>query len=223
MNTVTKMRLSKETHQILKNFASINSNILIAPGNVIRTKSPGNNVYAEAKVTEDFDVDVPLWDLNQFLGVISMFSNPDLEFTDTHVVISNGRSSITYYYASPKLLSVATKPPKMASTIVSFELPEQDLADVLKAASVLQVDQLAISAENGTVNISVVDAKKNTNNSFKIELESGNITKDFQGKINISELKLIPGPYTVELTDTVVSKFTHKNLDLFYNIAIQKG
>ena len=88
MTTVTKMRLSKETYNILKNFAAINSNILINPGNVLKTMSAGKNIYVEAKVTEDFDVAVPIWDLNKFLGVVSMFANPDLEFHDTYVVIS---------------------------------------------------------------------------------------------------------------------------------------
>ena len=37
MNTVTKMRLTKETYNILKNFAVINSNILINPGNTLKT------------------------------------------------------------------------------------------------------------------------------------------------------------------------------------------
>jgi len=97
MSTVTKMRLSKETYNILKNFAAINSNILIKPGNILKTVSAGKNIFAEAKVVEDFDVPVPIWDLNKFLGVVSMFNNPDLEFHDTHVVITNGRSSVTYY------------------------------------------------------------------------------------------------------------------------------
>ena len=106
MTTVTKMRLSKETLNILKNFATINSNILIKPGNTLKTISPGKNIYAEAKVTEEFDTDVPIWDLNKFLGVVSMFNNPDLEFNDSHVDISNGKSAVRYYYSAPSLLIV---------------------------------------------------------------------------------------------------------------------
>ena len=46
MRTVTK--LSKQTLDILKNFASINSNILVSPGNVIKTISPVKNVMSES-------------------------------------------------------------------------------------------------------------------------------------------------------------------------------
>jgi hypothetical protein len=76
MTTVTKMRLTKETFSLLKNFAEINSNILIKPGSTIRTMSVGRNIYAEATIQEEFDTEVGIWDPNKFLGIISMFSNP---------------------------------------------------------------------------------------------------------------------------------------------------
>ena len=49
--TTNKINLSKETLSILKNFASLNSNILVKPGNVLRTITPSKNGMAEAKVS----------------------------------------------------------------------------------------------------------------------------------------------------------------------------
>ena len=48
------MQISSETLAILKNFASINSNILINSGNTLKTISPVKNVLAEAVVEENF-------------------------------------------------------------------------------------------------------------------------------------------------------------------------
>lgn len=223
MNTVTKMRLSKETYNILKNFAAINSNILIKPGNIIKTVSSGKNIFVEAKVTEDFDVEVPIWDLNKFLGIISMFTNPDLEFHDTNVVITNGRSSVTYYYSEPSLLTVPKSEMKMPNVVTQFELDEKDLNEILKASSVLQVSDLRMSGADGKFVISVDDSSQSTSNNFEIVIDENYTGKDFEGTINVSEMKFIPGSYTVELTDTVVSKFTHKSLDLSYYIAIKRG
>lgn len=223
MNTVTKMRLSKETYNILKNFAAINSNILIKPGNSLKTVSSGKNIFVEAKVTEDFDVEVPIWDLNKFLGIISMFTNPDLEFHDTHVVITNGRSSVTYYYSEPSLLTVPKSEMKMPNVVTQFELDEKDLNEILKASSVLQVSDLRMSGADGKFVISVDDSSQSTSNNFEIVIDENYTGKDFEGTINVSEMKFIPGSYTVELTDTVVSKFTHKSLDLSYYIAIKRG
>ena len=223
MSTVTKMRLSKETYNILKNFAAINSNILIQPGNLLKTVSAGKNIYVEAKVTEDFDVDVPIWDLNKFLGIVSMFNNPDLEFHDTHVVITNGRSSVTYYYSEPSLLTVPTREIKMPASVTRFDLDEKDLNEILKASSVLQVSDLRMVGADGKFIISVDDSGQSTSNSFEIVIDENYTGKDFEGTINVSEMKFIPGSYSVELTDTIISKFTHKSLDLSYYIAIKRG
>jgi len=223
MTTVTKMRLSKETYNILKNFAAINSNILINPGNILKTVSSGKNIYVEAKVTEDFDVPVPIWDLNKFLGVISMFNNPDLEFHDTHVVITNGRSSVTYYYSETSLLTVPKSELKMPKTKISFDLDEKDLNEILKAASILQVSDLRMIGGEGKFRIMVDDDSQSTANSFEIVLDENYNGDDFEGTLNVSEIKFIPGSYTVELTDTIISKFKHKTLDLSYYIAIKRG
>ena len=223
MTTVTKMRLSKETYTILKNYAAINSNILIQPGNILKTVSAGKNIYVEAKVTEDFDIDVPIWDLNKFLGIVSMFNNPDLEFHDTHVVITNGRSSVTYYYSEPSLLTVPTREIKMPATVTRFDLDEKDLNEILKASSVLQVSDLRMVGADGKFTISVDDAGQSTSNSFEIVIDENYTGKDFEGTVNVSEMKFIPGSYSVELTDTIISKFTHKSLDLSYYIAIKRG
>lgn len=223
MNTVTKMRLSKETYNILKNFAALNSNILIQPGNVIKTMTAGKNIYAIAKVSEDFDVEIPIWDLNKFLGVVSMFNNPDLEFHETHVVISNGRSSVTYHYSEPSLLTVPTSNMKMPAASITFDLEEQDLNEILKASSILQVTDLKLVGEDGTFYITLDDASQSTSNSFKIVIDENYSGKNFEGTINVSEIRFIPGSYTVELTDTIISKFTHKNFDLSYYIAIKRG
>lgn len=217
------MRLSKDTYNILKNFAAINSNILIQPGNVLKTVSAGKNIYVEAKVAEDFDVEIPIWDLNKFLGVISMFNNPDLEFHESHVIVTNGRSSVTYYYSEPSLLTVPTRQLKMPSTKVSFDLDEQDLAEILKAASILQVSDLKMIGGEGKFRIMVDDSSQSTANNFEIVLDENYTGSDFEGTINVSEIKFIPGSYTVELTDTVISKFKHKTLDLSYYIAIKRG
>ena len=87
--TTTQMKISNDTLNILKNFSSINSNILIKPGNTIVTLSPMKNVMAKAVVNEDFDTQIAIWDLNKFLGTVSLYNDPNFEFNDDHVVISN--------------------------------------------------------------------------------------------------------------------------------------
>jgi hypothetical protein len=223
MTTVTKMRLSKDTLAILKNFASINSNILIHPGNTLKTVSGGKNILAEAKITEDFDVSVPLWDLNKFLGVISMFNNPDLEFEDKYVTISNGRSSVRYYYSAPELLTVPPSDIKMPKVLFSFDLDEHNLNELLKASSILQVNNAKIVADDGVIKIEISDSKNDTSDSFSVVVDENYSGPSYSGSFNVSEIKFMPGSYKVEITSSVISKFTHQSLPVSYYMAINKG
>jgi len=223
MTTVTKMRLSKETLTILKNFSSINSNILINPGSIIKTKSASSNIYAEAKIEEEFDVSVPIWDLNKFLAVVSMFANPDLEFTDKYVDISNGRSYVRYHYSNPKLLSVPTREIKIPDAIIKFDLNEENLNEMLRAASILQVGDIQITAKDGVLSIVVDDSGNSSSNSFSMILDDNYSGPDYSGSFNINHIKFVPGSYKVHLTNTVVAKFEHESGNLFYYIAINKG
>jgi hypothetical protein len=223
MKTVTKMRLSKETINILKNFASINSNILIEPGSRLRTRSSGSNIYAVANVQEDFETEIAIWDLNKFLGIISMFNNPDLEFHDKYVDISNGKSTVKYYYAEKSLLTVPTREVKMPETIFTFDLEEQDLNEILKSSSILQVSDLKIVAGDGKIVITVQDSGNDTSDSFELVIEEDYDGPDYEGSLKVTDVKFLPGSYKVEITDTIVSRFTHTNNGLIYYIAINKA
>ena len=48
------MKLSKETTEILKNFAAINPSLIFIPGTVQKTMSPQKTVMAKANVAETF-------------------------------------------------------------------------------------------------------------------------------------------------------------------------
>ena len=82
------MKLSTNTVQVLKNFASINQNLVIKEGNEIKTMSAMKNIVAKATVEETFPKQVAIYDLNEFLGCLSLFKNPILTFNDTSVTIT---------------------------------------------------------------------------------------------------------------------------------------
>ena len=223
MTTVTKMRLSRETLSVLKNFASINSNILIKPGSRLQTMSAGKNIYAEATVQEDFETEVPIWDLNKFLGIVSMFSNPDLEFHEKHVDISNGKSSVRYFYSDASLLTVPKTEIKMPDSIISFDLDETNLNEILKASSILQVSDLKIIGRDGNLFITVADSANSTSNSFSVTVDDNYSGPNYEGTFNVSEIKFLPGSYKVHITNTVISKFVHESGTISYYIAIKRG
>ena len=90
------MKLSKDTLTLFKNFSTINSNLSLKPGQGITTISAHRNIMAEAHIAESIPVEFGIYDLNEFLGAMSLFESPDLEFTDKYVTIKEGKNGIRY-------------------------------------------------------------------------------------------------------------------------------
>ena len=159
------MKLSKGTLAVLKNYSAINTNILVKPGSKISTVTPAKNLLSEAVVEEDFDTEFGIWDLPKFLGVVSLFNDPDFIFNEKYVLIkSSSGSCVKYYYSEPSLLTVPTKTLTMPEAVVSFKFTEAIFNEILRAASVLQLPDLAIRSDDGRVVAVVFDKSEPTSN-----------------------------------------------------------
>ena len=222
MTTTTGTSMSKQTLDLLKNFASINSNILVKPGDTIKTISPVKNIMAVATVPETFDTEFGIWDLNKFLGTVSLFDTPSFEFGERSVTISgSGGSSVNYYYSEPRLLTVPTKDIVMPEPVVSFDLTQDALNEINRASSVMQLPDLVVRSEGTTIVMVALDRQDDTTNSYSVELGELSVERDFEFVFRVDNLKLLPGDYRVDVTDKVVSQFTHTQLDLKYWIALE--
>ena len=219
MNTV---KLSRNTFDILKNFATINTNLLVESGNKIKTLSAMKNIMSEAVVAEDFDTPFGIWDLNKFLGTISLFDSPELTFEEKYVTISgkNG-ASVRYHYSDPSLLLTSTQELKMPEPVVKFELTQKQFAEIQKAASVLQVPDICLRNDGEVLQLVALDKGDRGSNSYSIDLGEVGTTEDFEFYFKVENLKILPGDYDVSVTEKIVSQFTHQSVDLKYWIAME--
>jgi len=216
------VKFSKKTFDILKNYSTINSNILVQPGNTLSTITPAKNVMAEATVPEEFPIEFGIWDLSKFLGTISLFQDPDFQFEDKYVLIrSETGSCVKYYFSEPSLLTVPTNRLKMPDTVVSFKLPQSVFNEIQKAASVLQLPDLAIRSTNGVIVAAVIDKSEPTSNDYSIEIGVNDTGAEFDFHFRIENLKFIPGDYTVNITDKIVSEFVNSSVDVTYWVALE--
>ena len=95
------MKLSTDTREVLKNYSTINSNLLVSAGNQIATMSQMKNIVSKATLPDTFETEFAIYDLNEFLAALSLFSSPILEFDDQYVTIkeeSNPSNSLKYFY-----------------------------------------------------------------------------------------------------------------------------
>jgi len=219
------MELSESTLQVLRNFSGINQNLLIKSGSNIKTISEARNVVATADVTESFEKDFGIYDLNEFIGVMGLVDTPSLKFDEDFVTVSDssGRSKVKYFYAAEETLTTPTKDVTMPEADVKFVLDNDTLNKLKKAASTLGHSEVSIRAKDGIISLSVVENQNATSNAFSIDID-GEFKQDavFNFIISISNLKILPGDYEVEISSKLITQFKNKEVPLRYWIALEK-
>ena len=218
------MEISASTVKILQNFASINSNVVIQPGNKIMTIAEAKNVLSEATVTEEFDKQVGIYDLQNFLSVLDLVDNPSVKFKDNYMIVGGnaGRAMVKYFYADPEMLTTPQKPIDMPQADVSFTLEQATINGLKKAASIFGHSQLVIEPDNGSVKLTVVDPENTTANTYSIMVEGEYNTEDFRFVLNINNLKMITDDYQVDISSKLISQFSSVNHDVKYWVALEK-
>jgi len=213
------MKLSNGTINVLKNFSTINQNLVIKEGSDISTMSAMKNIVAKAKVEEDFTKEFAIYDLNEFLSALSLFEKPDLDFQDDYVVITEEGSakSLKYWYSDPSVVTTPTRDITMPSKELQFDFSSDSLAEITKAASVIGAPDMVL--EKGKLR--VTDKKNTTANDYATELDVPDSDVDYKFWFKVENLKLLPGSYSVEVSSKNISRFSNSNVDIEYFIALE--
>ena len=213
------MKLSNGTINVLKNFSTINQNLVIKEGSDISTMSAMKNIVAKAKVEEDFTKEFAIYDLNEFLSALSLFGTPDLDFQDDYVVITEEGSakSLKYWYSDPSVVTTPTKDITMPSNEVKFDFSSDSLAEITKAASVIGAPDMVL--ENGKLR--VTDKKNTTANDYATELDVPDSDVDYKFWFKVENLKLMQGSYDVQVSSKNISHFKNSAGNVEYFIALE--
>jgi len=219
------MEICSNTVNVLKNFSAINGNIVIKPGNKLMTISEAKNILAEAKVPEEFDSIIGIYDLTEFLNVLGLVDKPRVRFEENYMNIGgqSGRELVKYYYADTEMLTTPTKPIDMPEADVWFTLDESTLMGLKRAASVFGHGQLSIEPDNGSIKLSVVDPDNSTANEYSIDVDGGYNNDSFKFILNIANLKMVVDTYEVKISSKLISQFTNEGGDLTYWVALEKS
>ena len=205
------MKLSKDTQSYLKNLSTINTNLLIKPGSSLMTISADKAVYAKINVAETFTTEFGIYDLSEFLGALSLFEDPDLEFSKTHVTIKQGRNSIKYFSANADVLTVPAKELVLKGGDYKFKLSASDLSLIQRTASVLRANDIIIEGNGEKIVVTVCDKANSAANSFTQEV--GTTTETFKATMKASNLKLMPFDYDAEICMKKAIKFTSGDIE----------
>ena len=216
------MKLSNETRDVLKNYSTINANLLVSHGNKIATMSQMKNIVSSATVGDTFDTEFAIYDLNEFLAALSLFNDPELTFGEQSVRIAQGSQDLTYFYSDPSVVTTPKTEISMPSVDATFTLTKDTFNKVLKAAAVLGAPDMVLDIGGDSImDLRVSDRKNDTSNSFSIEVGAESPAKGKKFYFKVENLKLLPGDYEVEVSERGISRFKNVSKDVEYYIALE--
>ena len=215
------MKLSKHTLNMLKNFSDINMSIEIKEGNILRTVSVQKNILAQAELEDSFPQDFAIYELNRFLGAISLFDDPEFKFNGKSTNIGTARHSVDYVYCDPSMI---VTPPEnninFPEQEVKFTLTQDALSQVMKASNVLGTPEIAVESDSGNINIKALDVNNDSTDTFTVNLDEKSDNK-FKFVFKTENMKMLPGNYDVEISSKGISHFTMQGQKLQYWIATE--
>jgi hypothetical protein len=121
------MQISNETIQVLKNFAAINSNLMIRKGKTLSTISTAKNIFGKAEVAEEFPQEVAIYDLNSLLALLTLMENQNVEFGEKSLTISKDNGKFEYFYSAPNVIVAAPEKCIELDNHYQFTLTAEDV------------------------------------------------------------------------------------------------
>lgn len=215
------MKLSENTLSVLKNFATINSGVVLNAGKIQKTISPEKSILVEATLDDDIPTPFGIYDLNRFLGNLTTLKNPELTFNNESVTLDDGEFSFDYHACSANLIITPPNKDIMLQTIdVTFSLPNVILQKLLKVATMNSLPNLSVVGKNGELLLRIHEKANDTSNSgtMKIGEYAG---QDFTATFNTENLKLLSDDYTVEIQKGAFAKFVNAAGNLKYFVALE--
>jgi len=216
------MNISGDTVNVLKNFSNINQNILVKPGNTIQTISTAKNILAEAEITEKFESEFAIYDLPEFLRSVDLFDKSELNFNggqNLTIKDTNSKQSIKYFFADKSVIVAPTKSITMPDKHVSFTFKKEQMNKLMKAATTLNLPDIAVKGDGKTIAMVATDKKNNTSNEYSIEV--GETDKSFTAYFRTENFKMIEDDYDVAVSVKNISHFINRNKPVQYWIALE--
>jgi hypothetical protein len=215
------MKISNETFSVLKNFASINTNLYFREGNTISTISTGKNIFARATVAETFDRDFAIYDLNTFLGLVTLMEDVEFDLGENSITASKDDNTIEYFYSDSDLFSPAPETDIKVDEVLRFNLSKEEIDLLHRAAGVTAASMITFAGDGSKVKVIIGDPSNTLSNSFKKTICESD--KVFTANLQVENFKVASLDYEVSVSSKNVIEFSNNDLSLKYWIALHQS
>lgn len=207
------MKLNEKTLAILKNFSTINPQILLTPGNSIRTQSGSDDLLAFATVKDTIPVTTGIHDLNRFIAVVSLFTDPDIDITEDRIIIKTDRQVVNFTTAPEGMIQKALKEDYEFPGPESVNISATDLSKTMKAATTLGHSEILFRGADGVVTLEGINTNNPTDNTYSLEV--GKTEHTFKLLLNKDRMLMLPRDYRVTFTKDMGIEFTAEDVRYF--------
>lgn len=216
------MKISKSTLDLLKNFSSINTSIIVKPGNEICTVNIAKTVVAFATVPENFPVQFGIYDLNNFIATVNLFEDPEIEFDTNSLTITGGASKCSYGFAEEQVIVSPKKRLNFPGGDVEFDLPKDTFDRIMKASSTLGLPMISVTKDDkNNILLKAIDPKNPNANAFSVVVGTDLSDKTYNFHIQTDLLKMVRSDYKVSISKACLFRF--EATDIEYFVAAEKS
>jgi hypothetical protein len=205
------LRFDKKTLDILKNFGDIYGSMTFKAGNVIGTKNTIGNIFARAEIPFEIERDFWIYDLKQFISVLSMFEEADITLGEKELYVTKGAFRTKYVYADPYALIPPPKNLRLPSTEVQATITQDHWKSLKNAMAVLGLPFLSVKGEEGQLTVGGIDLENPTSHNFEVHL--GETDRNFNILFRAEKLKLIDMPYNLSISFEGISHWKGEGLE----------
>lgn len=225
---MSTVNVTPQTIEVLKNFENVNKSIMVRKGNLLNSRSIGQNIIAEYECEEEFPQTFAVYELSQFLNGLMLFEKaPALEFANDEFVkirSQTGKRSAKYFFSDPAIVEEASPGQRVRfpeeDVVMEFRITSADLTSIYKASGIYELTNVKIQSDSDGVTLTAFDPENETNNTYSLSL-SGSSSAETSVNMAIENIRPMPGDYDVSITDGVITRWKHTTLDLVYYIAVE--
>lgn len=223
------MKISKETFQVLQNFASIQEGLVVDEANVIKTGSIDLSTIAIYDTEETFPV-FSIWDLAKFNQLISTLGidNCDFDFegSEDFVTITSEKKKIEYGYAEIGTIPVFEQlhdssrykdfKVKDGEESFTFNLKSDDINQLRKINNIFNFseDVLKIEMVDGKGKITVFSEDGEDLSNYEVDIDGEGSGEAFT---KIDDMIMISDDYYATVTPKMI-QYASENQPLLYFI-----
>ncbi|PNX45837.1 MAG: hypothetical protein BV459_07630, partial [Thermoplasmata archaeon M11B2D] len=173
---------------------------------------------------EDFLKSFSVYDLTELLVVFSLFKSPifDFDVDDSFVVIreEDGRSNLRFNFCDPTFVDSPKKEIIMPDEKIKFVISADELAQTIRAASILQAPNIVFSSDGQDIFVEATDEKNSSVNNFKLKVADGNGDK-YRIVLLAANFKMLPNTYNVSISSKPICRFESDDGSVRYYAALE--